>query len=482
MTASPIVGTAYTSQSKNLSSQRCVNLYLETVETKEGKVPAALLGCPGLTLQTVVAGGPIRGVHRVEANLYVVAGPNVWQLTTSFSAIKIGALGTTSGPVTIIDNGAAAPGSAGGGQVAFSDNVNLWCWNGGVWALVAWPGVNPPGRLIYQDTLGVCNELNTFNLWQSNIRDLTTWSPLNFSTADGSSDNIVTLADMHRQIVVLKERHCEFWINAGLQGFVFQRLDGVYPDVGCAAPASVRNCGEQGIAWLGQDDDGKASVYLMNGYEPKRISTYAIESEITTYATIADAIGWSYMAQGHRFFGLTFPSAGKTWVADLSIMIGGRPAWHERASFANGKFGAYEPLYMTLFAGLVIAGSGVIGNLYALDPNNFTDNGAPRKWLRSWRAKTRAVVSSVRYNVLEVDMETGTAPPTGNPQVVLRFTDDAHTWSHEFWAPAGTSGQYANRIRFRRLGMEARGLGNDRVFELSSSDPFKVSILGADVS
>lgn len=479
---SPIVGVAYVAQSRNLAMQRCINLYLETVETQNSHAPAALIGCPGLTLITNLAGGPIRALHTVEQFLYAVAGPNVYQVSTAFGAVKIGTLNTTSGPVSIIDNGYRVPGSSAGGQVAVSDSTAMWVWNGSTFALVAWPGVNPPGTLVFQDTFGLCNEQNTFNVWQSNISDLSTWNGLNFGLAQGSSDNIVTIAQMHRQIVILKERHIEFWINAGNAGFVFQRLDGVYPDIGCAAAASVWNTGDQ-IAWLGQDASGQGSVYMMEGYKPERVSSYAIEQEIAQYPTISDAVGWSYLQLGHRFYGLTFPSAGKTWVLDITATQQMKqPVWHERASFSNGSFGAYEPQTMTLFAGKVIAGSSTSGNLYLLDPNNFTDNGAVRKWLRSWRAHKETQVMSNRYNVLEIDMETGTTGPSANPQLVLRYTDDSHTWSHERWTAAGQSGVYNQRTRFRRLGMERRGLGNDRVFELSSTDPFKVALLGAFIS
>ena len=156
--------------------------------------------------------------------------------------------------------------------------------------------------------------------------------------------------------------------------------------------------------------------------------------------------------------------------------------WHERASFSNGRFGPYEPCVMVFFNGQVIAGSSTSGNLYTLDLTTFTDNGAIRKWLRSWRAHPQASAKAISYRVLEIDMETGVTPAGSNPQLVLRYSDDAHNWSHERFGSAGPTGEYDWRIRFRRLGMERRGLSSDRIFELSSTDPFKVALMGADVS
>jgi len=79
-------------------------------------------------------------------------------------------------------------------------------------------------------------------------------------------------------------------------------------------------------------------------------------------------------------------------------------------------------------------------------------------------------------------METGTAPAGTNPQLMMRYSDNAQAWSSERFNAAGETGDYSKRVRFRRLGMERRGLASDRIFELSSTDPFKVGILGADIA
>ncbi len=69
-----------------------------------------------------------------------------------------------------------------------------------------------------------------------------------------------------------------------------------------------------------------------------------------------------------------------------------------------------------------------------------------------------------------------------NPQLVLRWSDDGgKTWSHERFKPAGKLGQTAFTVKFDRLGSTQRFGGSDRIFELSSTDPFKVAILDSDL-
>ena len=474
MAKTPIVGVAYRSRSRSLADQRAINLYVEVVETKTGKEPAALYDCPGLRLLKAKGTGPIRGVHAVAQTLYFVSGSELFAATTAFTATKLGNLQTTSGPVSIIDNGS---------QVAVSDGQAIYVWSMGAFIIPVLASIGPPGTLVYQDTVGVYNELGSKNLWQSQINDLTDWPALFNTVEDGSPDNIVGLTDTHRQIVAVKENHTAYYINAGISGFVFQRLEGVYPDIGCVAPASITRVGEA-VLWLGRDDIGQGVVFMVTSYEPQRTSTYAIDNTIQGYNTITDAVGFGYQQGGHVFYCLNFPSGGQTWVLDLTVSGQlGYPAWHQRAAFANGNLTNWEPVCACEFAGQVVVGSGTGPNLYALDLNVFTDNGEPRKRLRSWRGMaTPDQRRSQRYSFLELDYEAGaTVPPGANPQWVLRYSDDNQTWSSEIFASAGRTGQLQNQARFNRLGTCRRGSDSDRTFELSTTDNFRVALFGGDL-
>jgi len=471
MTKSPFLGPAYRSRSPNLADQQLINLYPEIVETKTGKEVGAFYSCPGLVAATSVGSGPIQGMHVAGATLYVVSGTEVYALDTSLNAKALGSIGFSMAPLSIVDNGL---------QVGIFQNPNAYSVVSGVLAPISLPFLNP-GTAVYQDGFVMVNEVNSINLWQSNLFDLTTWDPLNFDQADGSPDNIVTLGELHRQIVVVKENHAEFWINAGNAGFVFQRLDGVYLNAGGVAGASIANLGEN-LLWLGRNADGNNIVHLLNGYEPRDMSTHALVREFDSYPTTQDAIAFAYQQERHLFYGLTFPSGGATWVLDLTATQQmGVPMWHQRAGFSNGQFTRYAAQCVVNFAGQILVGDFASGNLYALDLNNFQDNGKTRKWLRSWRALQKPTLRSTKYHWLAVDLETGIdVPPGSNPQIVLRYSDDGgHNWSSERQTSAGLTGQTDLRVKFNRLGMSRRG-PSDRIFELSGTDPFKVALLSAE--
>lgn len=138
--------------------------------------------------------------------------------------------------------------------------------------------------------------------------------------------------------------------------------------------------------------------------------------------------------------------------------------------------------------GAVVKGQGVLGdyltgNLYAFNTATYLDNGSKRKWVRRWRALPQASPAADRFSYLAIVMETGVGvPQNSNPQMVLRWSDDGgKTWSSGRIIPVGRSGETAFTVKVNRLGSTRRFGGSDRLFELSSTDPFRVALLDADL-
>lgn len=469
----PFLGIAYTARSRTLASQRLVNLYPEIVESKSGAAVAAFYGCPGLVLQATVGSGPIRGMTVFGGLLYVVTGNKLYKLTTGYAATLVGTLGTSTGMVSMISNPT---------QLAVFDSVGGYSVSSGAFATITLPFSNP-GIASYQDGFCLINEVGTFNIWQSNLNDLTTWKPLNFTTEDGSADNAVATIEFHEQVVIFKEKHLCFYINAGNPGFAFTRLQGTYPQTGCVAPNSPAQISES-IIWLGQNSEGVGSVYALRGYEPERVSTHALEYAIAQYPTITDAVGFAYTQEGHKFYALTFPSGGETWVLDVvETKLSQLPAWHQRAGFSNGQLTRYAVTDTSYFNGMVLGGDYASGNIYALDLGNYTDNGARRKYLRSWPALPDDQYEPTRFDFLELQAETGIGVPSGtDPQIVLRYSDDGgYNWSNELYASLGATGETGNIVRWNRLGQTRRGVNSYRVFEISTTDQTKIAWLGAEI-
>lgn len=153
------------------------------------------------------------------------------------------------------------------------------------------------------------------------------------------------------------------------------------------------------------------------------------------------------------------------------------------STFSGSAFCSTQGAVNTTFArGSIVVGDYQNGNLYVVNLDEPLDNGTQRKWLRTWRALQQRVVVPQRFPALIIRMQSGEQVPDGtNPQLQLRWSDDGgHTWSNTVFEAVGPTGAVAQQIKFRRLGSTRVGQGLDRIMELSSTDEFKVAIVGAD--
>jgi hypothetical protein len=477
MALSPIFASFNSDRSRSGATDLCINLYPEHTDGEKGPEVSLLLSCPGLTAPLAVAdGGPVREVYRASNNkMYVVSGSGVYVVDTSWNITFIGSIGTSSGPVYIIDNPT---------QVGIYDGAAGWTITKATNAMVKTipDGVTSaasPSSACYQDGFGLINSTDN-QIYQSNYNDLSSFAQggtANNAYVQGNSEAVVAVADIRREVWVWKKDAVEVWVNNGNSGFAFTQLQGVYIPCGCTAAASVSRLGD-GFVWLGEDDQGNATVFMSVGYQAKPITTHALVALFQTFTTVSDAISYSYQSGDHRFYVLTFPTANATYAYDLQT-----GKWHQRASFSNGQFNRERANCHCWFNGKHVVGDYQNGNLYALDDNTFTDNGAVRKWLRSWRALPDSLPVGVpmSFDELQILMETGITPAQGtNPQIMLRWSNDGgYTWPGQRLLPAGKPGETTNRVLVTRLGSTTIGTGLDRIWEISGTDAIKVSITGA---
>jgi hypothetical protein len=499
---SPILGSAYVTRSINAANNRMVNLFPEIV-AEGGKEPAFLNRAPGLRLITPVGTGPVRGLWQYGGYAYVVSGNTLYRLDSQYNITYLGTV-ANDGPVSMSDNGT---------QLFVACNGPSFVYNAttGVFSQITDPDF--PGALTvsYLDGYFVFIEPNSQRVWVTSLLDPLSIDPLDFASAEGNPDNLVSSITDHSEVWLFGTTSVEVWYNAALgAGFPLQRIQGAFNEIGCAATFSVAKL-DNGLFWLGADNRGQGIVYRSQGYTGLRISTHAIEWQIQQYGNISDAIAYTYQQDGHSFYVLTFPTARATWVYDIAAQ-----AWHERASFTNDLFSRHRSNCQMFFNSQVIVGDFQNGNLYAFDLKVYSDGPRAQKWLRSWRALptgTNTLKRTAQHS-LQLDCETGVGLPgvvevpgrvylspfivSGSigivdqieiinkvdnfvqPQVMLRWSDDGgHTWSNEHWRTMGGVGEYGTRVFWRRLGMTEKL--RDRVYEISGTDPVKIAIMAAEL-
>ena len=500
----PILGASYVARSVNAADNRMVNLFPEIVPDG-GKEAAWLQRAPGLTLLATLPQGPIRGLRTFNNLAYAVAGEKFYQIDTNWTYVEKGTVAGT-GPVSMVDNGT---------QIFIACNGPSYIYNSltDQFAEITDPDFAGAVTVGYIDGYFVFNEPNSQKFWVTSLLDGTSIDPLDFASAEGSPDNLVSLIVDHKEIWLFGQNSVEVWYDAGNPDFPLAPIQGAFNEIGCIAPYSVAKL-DNGVFWLGADARGRGIVYRSEGYTDKRISTHAVEWQIQLYHNLAYAVGYTYQQDGHSFYVLNFPSANTTWVYDVATQ-----AWHERAAWEDYNFIRHRGNCQMSFNNEIVIGDYQNGNLYAFDLDNYTDNNTVQKWLRSWRALPTGQNDLTRttQHSLQLDCETGVGlngpdyayleglylttedsnklitesgdyivaeagvPDVGVfPQVMLRWSDDGgHTWSNEHWKSMGKLGQFGYRTIWRRLGMTLKI--RDRVYEISGTDPVKIAIMGAEL-
>ena len=248
----PILGSSYVARSVNAADSRMINLFPEVLN--EGKEAAFLQRAPGLRLVVTVGDGPIRGMWKFGDFLYVVSGGNLFRVDTNYQVTNLG-LVNGSGPVSMTDNGE---------QLFIACNPDAFIYNAstGVFGRITDPDFPGAVTVGYLDGYFVFNQPNSQRFWVTLLNDGTQIDPLDFASAEGNPDNIVSLIVDHREVWLFGNNTTEVWYNAGLPDFPLARIQGAFMEIGCLAPYSVAKL-DNSVFWLGADVLHEGLVLLL---------------------------------------------------------------------------------------------------------------------------------------------------------------------------------------------------------------------------
>jgi hypothetical protein len=455
----PLTSGAYSSLSVIANAQRCVNLYPEA-NPKDTRPPVPVTHYPraGKKLLAIPPTlGPGRGLYRAtNGDLYANVDDFIYFVDSNFAFSQVINIGHGTSPVLMADNGqdvgddlVAVDGSATGWQITMSTRVGAVIVDGtGLFV-----GAN---RVDYLQGFFLFNAPGT-PYWYTSLLNSVSFNALDIASKASYADNIKTLGVRQREAWLIGELTTEPWYLSGAAQFPFEAVASTFVPYGCVAtysmcPIDVR------LFWLSQDLKGQGIAVMTEGYEAKRISTYALENEWRKYSDITDAIGGSYQLNGHTFYVLHFPTADKTWAYDLAT-----GQWHEQTWLDND--GAEHRDRATFYAhayGKVIGQDWETGILYELDPDTYQDNGQPILCRRGFPHVIDQMNRITHWNAV-VDIQCGTiADQDADPQVNLRYSDDrGKTFSDPISQTMGATGEYGTSPQFPRLGM-----ARDRVYEV----------------
>ena len=496
------IGPSYAALSLNADAQRCLNMYLEVLESGGAKNKFALYGTPG----TVAFGSclsapwvPIRGVWASSQRLFVVAGigADTWLMEMGEDGVWKTSFGTL-----FADNGDGTPARMFANSVP--NNV-LWivCGGGTTYNNGFSPGLINNIQPTYQDGTPVLATMGAYvdGYFCAMVPDTNTvqispamdtsgvWDILQSFSKSGAPDRLLAILGVNSELYLFGELAAEVWRDTGngFNGFAFEKDPSGSMEIGIAAPWSA--CAiHHGVAWIAQDVRGGPTAVFAAGYQPSRISTHAVEEAWSQYPIVGDAEAYAYSQNGHDFWVIHFPSGNATWVWDASASDQcGQPIWHERSY--NGSSNRQRQHCHAFVWGKHIVGDWQLGQLWdqRLDvytdgaPSNVDDPaGTPITRIRTCPHLCTENLRTIGHQI-EIEMEVGNAAlaPT------LAWSNDrGHTYGSEHHGrlstvagayPTGpTTSPYAQRMIVDRL-----GYWRDRIFRLTITDAEKVALINA---
>jgi hypothetical protein len=406
-----------------------------------------------------------RGGIVVGTDLYLAIGANIVKISSTGVVTLLGTIGTTAGNVFMASNGTEIL------IVDSTTNGHLITIATGVIADITDSDFPDASSCTFMDGYFIVTKDVTGEIYISGLYDGTAWDPLDYATAEGAPDEALRVFSVNNTLWIFGTLTTEVFYNTGATDFPFARINGVLLDKGLGASASVVLIDSQ-FYLLSNDME----VLRTNGYQFEKISTIHIDKAIQDYSTISDAIGYEYKMDGHTFYVLTFPTADKTFVFDVSTGF-----WHEWSSYKTtgvATFGRHRGAIGFYCNRKYIVGDYANGKLYELDMDVHLDDIDLIK--RTRRAQTISKDrKKIAFHSIDIEFETGVglsgSGSGSDPQVGLTWSDDGgNTWATVQYRDLGASADYSVKQKWHRLGM-----AKNRIFELTMYEPVKFVLIGA---
>ena len=324
--------------------------------------------------------------------------------------------------------------------------------------------------VVFNDSYFIVNAPNTREFYISGQYDAFSWNGLNFASKEAYTDNLSAVAIDNGNLALLGVISYEYWQDVGAYPFPYLRIAGSPNDFGVVSPWTIARV-NGAMFFLARARRGGISVVNIQNYLPIVVSSPDLDYLFSQYPDPEDAVAFGYRQNGHEFYQISFQTAGVTWLFDATSNM-----WSQLVSYNDTRhFGNHG----TQFNFQNIVTDYRNGNIYALDPSVYTDNGFPivRELI------TPHFFEGNSYNKLHIyrlrlDMEQGVGTSGGqgqNPQIMLQISrDGGFTWGQEMWTNFGNQGEFLKRAEWRRL-----GVSRNYVFKFRISDPVKVVFISA---
>lgn len=257
------------------------------------------------------AAGPL-GADESIWNSGNLSGPNytttTYPVANGTSAYQFSSVGGSTSPLLVLKNNDA--------MYTFDPATNTLTRV----TSANYPALTVPGLVYLDGTFYVATADS--KIYGSAIEDPTTWSALNYISAEIESDGLVAIEKSLNYIVAFGQWTTEFFYDAGnATGSPLSSVPNAFFTVGCASGTSVVRM-ENEVVWMSQTIQRGRQIMALSGFTPSIISTPEVD-RILNADDLATVYAFSVKISGSVFYVLTLKTSAKTLVYDFSTK-----QWH----------------------------------------------------------------------------------------------------------------------------------------------------------
>lgn len=369
----PLMGAYSNRGSSGLRDQRFVNMFPETRKVDQLENTKIFINKrPGTTLyKSLGVTGEGRGMAYFAGRFYAAVGGSLYSWDGSTQTTLLTLTGTTGHVGLLWANSASL-----GDYLFVCDGTKGWIvkTDNSVTAITDpdFPSPHVP-MPTFIDGYVVIAKYNSIDVYNCDLDNPLGWTSSNYLSAEMFPDTVISLARQNNQIVVLGHNSIEFFYDAAnASGSPLARNDSTTIQMGTAMPYGIYQ-NEQFCAYVGASDSGGRAVWVINGFQPKKISDEYIERILDAESDLTACRGFGLRTKGHLFFCLNLVSQNRTLVYDMDEKL-----WHEWSTNSAGSHTMFACNYMadkSDGAAYLLHKSN--GTIYRLDPDAYSDDTNP---------------------------------------------------------------------------------------------------------
>ena len=462
-----LFGIGTLSESWAITAQERINC-LVSPQTEMDRTAFALIWRPGLSpFVSSLGSNPSRGMWAVNSLstpvVFSVHGNTLYSIDNGGTPTAIGAIGTSTGDVSMVDNGT---------YLMLVDGAGGWYYDmtgGGTLTQVADGNfMTTPVTVDYQDTFFIVTSNSSRQFQLSDNDDPTTWPALNIGFAGAGGGNLLAGRVSNNILQLMGSNFIEFRQNTGAADLPYKRIPGSAQQFGLKSTFSLDEF-DNSLTGVFGNKQGSREIARMNGFSRKKLSDPDIDDLLQTYSTVEDAVGYSVMSGGHPLYIVSFPTADVTHVWD-----GLAQAWTRWEATDGTRFWGAKA---AILQNKTLISDRRNGNIYQMDLTVYDDDGEEIP-LEITSKHLWQDDKYIQVDTLQIDMEQGVGTAVGqgsDPVIDLQVSKDGgNSFTSVGLRSIGKVGEYTTRVIWRSL-----GTARDWVFRLRMTDPVKRVITGA---